>query len=105
MTMTSIPTVPIYIRIPVTLRERLEKAAQGERSYLPKGAIADTAVKALGAGLDALASPADSDQLNLFDGADKVNGHKPKRASKPRRAHKAKRALKRTAKRTKRGRK
>lgn len=49
------PTVPLYLRIPVGLRERLDAAAADGRSYTYKGAIADTAIRALSAGLDAIA--------------------------------------------------
>jgi hypothetical protein len=55
-----VPTVALYIRIPVALRKRLDDAAStaggsGDYRYSYRGAIADTAIKALEAGLDAIA--------------------------------------------------
>lgn len=49
------PTVPLYLRIPVGLRERLDAAAANGNTYTYKGAIADTAIRALTVGLDAIA--------------------------------------------------
>lgn len=54
MSATSIPTIPLYLRIPVALRERLDAAARGHRSYVAKGDLADTAIKAMSRGLDEL---------------------------------------------------
>ncbi len=48
------PTVPLYLRIPVELRERLDAAASDGKGWSYKGAIADTAIKVLSAGLDQL---------------------------------------------------
>jgi hypothetical protein len=48
------PTSAIYFRIPVSLRNRLEVAAQADRGYRYRGALADTAIRVIEAGLDAL---------------------------------------------------
>lgn len=47
-------TTPIYLRIPVELRERLEGAAENVRGYRPRGELQRVAIRSLSAGLDAL---------------------------------------------------
>jgi hypothetical protein len=94
--MHATPTVPIYFRIPIDLRKRLETASK-PNGYAPRGALADTAIKALELGLKSLAAE-QTEQLDMF-------------APKPLRKHargtvkRKPRKLVKRSKRTKRGRK
>lgn len=52
-------TVPIYLRIPVQLRERLVgEATKNNAGVLARGAITTVVVQALEAGLDVMSPPA-----------------------------------------------
>jgi hypothetical protein len=48
-------TMALYLRIPAELRQRLESVASVAGAYRKRGDLQDTAIKALSAGLDALA--------------------------------------------------
>ncbi len=54
--MSVIPTVVLYVRIPIELRKRLEDVAAASIGGGKKGAVTDVAIRALDAGLDVLSA-------------------------------------------------
>lgn len=67
MSATSIATIPIYVRIPVALRDRIDEAAKHGMSYLRRGAVGDTIIKALEESFPVGGRKADTDQMDLWD--------------------------------------
>lgn len=51
MSTRSEPTVALYLRIPISLRDRLDAAARGDSNNIHRGALTAAAIRALDAGL------------------------------------------------------